>query len=100
MISAAPTLGIRWTIGDVSDRGFEALHLSIQGAWRLFGEQARYVVCVNTIDLNEARRKTGEVPDAVDWRATTPEDIPAFLREHLSQAMAEGVAWKLAPLRL
>src|SRR4051812_28383363 len=60
-------LGIRWTIGDVSDRGFHALRLSIQGAWRLFGADARYAVCVNTLPLEVVRARTGAVPAPVAW---------------------------------
>lgn len=37
-------VGVRWTIGDVSDEGFEALRLSVWGAFRLFGEDAVYAV--------------------------------------------------------
>jgi hypothetical protein len=38
-MSRAPgsTLGIRWTLGDVSAEGFDALRLSILGAHRIFG---------------------------------------------------------------
>jgi hypothetical protein len=42
-------LGVRWTVGDASPRGFEALRLSIWGAGRLFGTATTYVVCVNGI---------------------------------------------------
>ena len=90
-------LGIRWTIGDVSPRGFEALRLSIWGAWKVFGPDAAYVVCVNTVSCKEARARTGGAPDAVVWREAS--EPPAFLRAHLDHGMAEGVAWKFAPLR-
>jgi hypothetical protein len=89
--------GVRWTIGDVSPRGFEALRLSIHGAVRLFGQAARYVVYVNSMELSAARALTGPVPDAVEWREA-PREPPAVLREHLDAGMAEGVAWKFAPL--
>jgi hypothetical protein len=90
-------VGIRWTIGDVSPRGFEALRLSIWGAWKAFGPNAAYVVCVNTVSCDEARTRVGAVPDSIAWREAS--DAPAFLREHLDHGMAEGVAWKFAPLR-
>jgi hypothetical protein len=89
------SVGIRWTIGDVNGRGFEALRLSIWGAWRAFGPNAAYVVCVNTVSPEEMRARTGPVPGPVVWRPAS--DPPGFLREHLE--LAEGVAWKLAPLR-
>jgi hypothetical protein len=92
-------LGIRWTIGDVSRRGFESLRLSIWGAWGLFGADADYLVCVNTVSVDHARRLAGSVPDAVMWQAADSE-LPGWLRTRfLDDGMAEGVAWKLAPLR-
>src|SRR5690348_13130958 len=91
-------LGIRWTIGDVSPRGFEALRLSIHGALKAFGPKAEYVVYVNSVDLPEARRRTGQVPAKVQWREA-PREPPPVLREHLDAGMAEGVAWKFAPLQ-
>lgn len=92
-------VAIRWTVGDVSPFGFEALQLSILGAHALFGPAARYVVCVNTIDPEEAARRTGEVPEGVAWRDSTAE-VPGWLETSLDGGMAEGVAWKLAPVRL
>jgi hypothetical protein len=90
-------VGIRWTIGDVSPRGFEALRLSIWGAWNAFGPDAAYVVCVNTVSCEEARARVEAVPADVAWRQAG--DAPAFLSKHLDHGMAEGVAWKFAPLR-
>jgi hypothetical protein len=91
-------LGIRWTIGDVNPRGFTALRYSVWGAWRLFGASARYLIHVNTIGIDDARARTGELPRAVEWQAVRPR-IPACLVDHLDHGMAEGVAWKLIPLR-
>jgi hypothetical protein len=93
-------VGIRWTIGDVSPRGFEALRLSIWGAWRVFGSGAAYAVCVNQVRLAEAQRRCGTVPDQISWRAVEAADLPERLRPYLDSGMAEGVAWKLAPPRL
>ncbi len=92
-------LAIRWTIGTVSPRGFEALRFSIWGAWRLFGQAAAYVVCVNSMPLARARELTGTVPEAVLWRDSTHE-IPEFIRARLDGRLADGVGWKFAPLRL
>lgn len=91
-------IGIRWTIGDVSERGFEALRLSIWGASRVFGPEADYVVCVNTVPLAEARARTGPVPDAIRWQDNSHE-LPDLLRGVFGTGMAEGVGWKMAPLR-
>jgi hypothetical protein len=93
-----PRLGIRWTIGDVRVRGFRALQLSITGAYRLYGAGADYVVCVNTIDVDEARRLTGPVRAVVQWERA-PAEPCAWLCDALAPGMADGVAWKLAPLR-
>ena len=91
-------IGVRWTIGDASVRGYEALRLSIWGACNLFGPDAAYVVSVNHIAPEEARLRTGPVPAGVVWRPPGP--FPDFLLAFLDSGMAEGVAWKLAPLRL
>jgi hypothetical protein len=92
-------IGVRWTIGDVSDRGFEALRLSMWGAWRLFGPRAAYAVCVNTISVEQAKGRTGDVPEGIVWHDVTG-DVPAFLKGRLDEQMAEGVGWKLAPVRM
>lgn len=91
-------LGIRWTVGDVSAPGFEALRLSIWGAARAFGPQVGLSIVVNSLPVEEARRRTGLLPDGVTWLQATP--APAFLTPFLDGQMAEGVAWKLAPLRV
>lgn len=94
-----PRLTVRWTIGDVSEPGFEALRLSALGAWRMFGDAARYVACVNTISLRRARELAGEMPAALEWRDVTDE-FPEFLRSYFDSAKAEGVGWKFAPPRI
>ncbi|WP_207477095.1 hypothetical protein [Arenibaculum pallidiluteum] len=91
------SIGLRWTIGDVSPLGFEALRLSVWGAWRLFGDDAGYVVVVNSLPVASARTRAGPVPDCVRWMAAGA--LPDALRSHLGPGMAEGVAWKLAPPR-
>jgi len=98
MISAR-ACAVRWTIGDVSPSGFEALRLSIWGAWRVFGASSEYVVCVNGIPIDGARALTGDVPDPVVWRSTTGE-IPGFLLPYFDVSLADGTGWKFAPLRV
>ncbi len=98
-MSPPAPLGIRWTVGDVTGRGFEALRLSIWGAWKIFGPLARYAACVNTLPLGRAQERTGEVPAPVVWQESAGR-LPAFLAERMDRNMAEGVGWKLAPLRL
>ena len=93
-------VGVRWTIGHVNRRGFEALRFSIWGAWRIFGDAARYAVCVNRISPGMARELTGEVPPEVEWIGVDRREIPGALRRHLDANMAEGVGWKFAPIRL
>jgi hypothetical protein len=95
----APALGIRWTVGDVSARGFVALRLSIWGAWRVFGPEVRYAVCTNTVPPELARARVGGVPPEVQWIDATAR-LPPWLSRHLDEGLAQGVAWKLAPPRL
>jgi hypothetical protein len=98
-MTALPPVGIRWTLGNVSDRGYEALRLSVWGAHRIFGEAAVYAICSNNIVEAEARERVGRLPVDVSWRDAT-SDLPPFLAECFDRDLAEGVAWKLAPLRL
>lgn len=91
-------LGIRWTIGDVTDAGFSALRLSITGAHRVFGPAARLAVYVNTIGVAQARRRCGPLPAAVEWHDASAA-LPRWLLPHVDEGLAEGVAWKLAPLQ-
>jgi hypothetical protein len=93
-------VGIRWTIGDVSPAGFEALRLSVWGAWKLFGPHAAYAVCVNSVPLEEARRRAGELPPRVIWWRSTGRQLPEFIAARMAPGMAEGAGWKLSPLRL
>ena len=93
-----PDLTIRWTIGDVHPYGFESLRLSIGGARRLFGAAADLVVCVNSKELEAARRAAGTLPDGVRWMSAG--DFPPWLAAHLDPGLADGVAWKLSPVRI
>lgn len=92
-------LVIRWTIGNVSPYGFDALRLSIWGARKVFGDRARYIVCVNSIPIERARNLTGDVPESVIWHNNSHE-IPEFIGNHIDPGKAEGVGWKFAPIRI
>lgn len=91
---------VRWTVGDVSLLGYEALTLSIHAACTLFGPEAEYVVCVNSLPIDQARRRLGSIPSRVVFREVLPDDFPAWMRVFVDTGLAEGVAWKFAPLRL
>lgn len=93
-------LGIRWTMGDVSDHGFEALRCSIWGAYRLFGGQADYAVVVNSLRVEEVEARTRPLPARVTWVEANRSSLPAWLTPHLAPNLAEGAAWKFAPLRV
>ncbi|HEU4643130.1 MAG TPA: hypothetical protein VFS44_11810 [Gemmatimonadaceae bacterium] len=93
-------VGVRWTVGDVSPFGFEALRASMRGCRRVFGEDARYAVVVNSISPDEARRRVGEVPAHVEFLAASVDQIPPAFAARLDPGLAEGVAWKLAPPRV
>lgn len=92
-------LAVRWTIGDVSDPGFEALALSIRSARKLFGPESEYAVCVNSLSLSVAKDRLGAIARQVQW-IHAAQHVPGWLRDQLDENMAEGVAWKLAPVRL
>lgn len=98
-VDEARRIGIRWTVGDVSEHGFEALQLSIWGAWHAFGPKAAYAVCVNTVPVEAARERTGCVPDAIAWHEA-PRQASGELAAVLGENMAEGMGWKLAPLHV
>jgi len=98
-VSTPPAITVRWTIGNVSDEGFEALRLSVWGATKAFGLAATYVICINSMPLDGARERAGALPGAVEWLDVSNAMWPD-LRRHVSPDMAEGVAWKFAPLRL
>ncbi len=85
-------------MGDVSDAGFEALALSIEGARRIFPAGTRFCVYVNTLSVDQARRRAGPVAAEVQWREAT-HAVPDWLAPHLDEGFAEGVAWKLVPPR-
>lgn len=91
---------VRWTIGDVSDFGYETLAWSIAGAWQIFGDAAEYVVCVHSMPVERARERVGSVAPLVHWRESAAGEIPPFLRRRLDGAFAEGVGWKFAPLHI
>lgn len=91
---------IRWTVGNVHPSGFETLRLSIWAAHRLFGANASYVICLNTVHIDEARRRTGELPADVEWLPVARDDVAPFIRPYLDGRFAEGTGWKFAPLRL
>src|SRR4051812_7014128 len=94
---AVPKVGIRWTIGNVSEAGLEALRLSILGAWKIFGARASYVVCVNSFDAAVLRRFIGELPNAVEWIQVTGMN-PRFL-PFCDGSLSEGTSWKFSPVR-
>ncbi len=93
-------VGVRWTIGNATPRGFEALSLSVWGAWQIFGPAAEYAICVNNLSCAEAQRRTGSVPPGVQWIATGPERLPVFLRPYVGDNWSEGTSWKFAPLQV
>jgi hypothetical protein len=89
LMGAVPKVGVRWTIGDVSEPGFEALRPSICGAWQLFGPDAAYAVCSNSIPLEQARAWTGPLPEGVIWQDATDE-MPNLLKTHLDPGWPRG----------
>lgn len=99
----ADRLALRWTVGDVRERGYEMLWFSLVCAFRVFGPKAKYLVCVNTIPVDEARSRTGRLPPeieaAIAWRQVTKADLATQLLPYVDSGCIEGMGWKLAPLR-
>lgn len=89
-------IGIRWTIGDVNPNGFEALRLSVWGAWKIFGREAKYAIFVNSIPLSQARDRVGHLPEVVVWHAVA-DGTPPCLQGHVDASMSEGTSWKFKP---
>ncbi|NUP14178.1 MAG: hypothetical protein HOW73_49725 [Polyangiaceae bacterium] len=90
------SVAFRWNIGDVSLEGYEALRLSVWGAFNTFGPRASYVIGVGTIPVETARLRIGTLPRECRLHAESLA-LPAFLEGHLSGPLAERVMWKLAP---
>src|SRR5690606_31046463 len=92
-------LGLRWTIGDVSLEGFEALRLSVWGSYRAFGSDVARTICVNTVTVAAAQELTGQLPPGCTWIDTTGM-LPSALAPYLDRRRGEGAGWKWASLRV
>ena len=99
MIGLDAPLNLRWTIGDVSAAGWEALRLALHGARRLFGARPAYHVFVNSVAIDAARERAGPVPEEIRWHQA-PAEPPAALRPFLDAGMSEGTAWKFVPVQI
>ncbi len=73
-------LCVRWTIGDLLPYGIEALRLSVWGAFRCFGDGARYVIGVHDVAPARAQALVRGLPDAVAWQRVDPSQLPSWLR--------------------
>jgi hypothetical protein len=99
-MTAGRPVGIRWTIGDVTPEGFEALRLAVWGAWKVFGPEAAYTICVNSLPLEEVRERTGDLPEGIQWREASGK-LPDWVLPHVNREnMVEGKAWKFDPLQI
>jgi hypothetical protein len=93
-------LAIRWTVGDVSTRGFDALALSVESARAIFSSDTTFAISVNTVPVGDVQQRLGRLAESVLWHRSDGK-LPAWLTEKfLDSAYAEGVAWKFAPVRL
>jgi hypothetical protein len=93
------SLGVRWHIGERTSRTYLALRLSILGAWQAFGDSADYAVTVDTLDVAEAQRRVGTLTAPVRWHAVDGL-LPDMIQERFDPGLADGTAWKLAPVRV
>lgn len=100
--TAPQRIVVRWTIGDVSSRGFEALRLSVAGAYCVFGPAAKYVVFVNSVPVERVATCLRALPARI-WHAVAIHDasgmLPDWLAARFSDGLAGGMGWKLAPVR-
>jgi hypothetical protein len=92
-------VGVRWTVGDLSTRGWEAIRVSVHCAVRLFEPRTEYVICVNTVVLESAQERAGVIAECVRWLEVSSADVPSFLLPPRT-ATAQGVGWKLVPTRI
>lgn len=95
-----PRLVVRWTAGDVSPYGFEALSASVRAACARFGGEADYVICVNSVSGDEAKRRLDRLPANVIWRPMSKRHVSNWIRNFVDPALAEELAWKFAPVRI
>lgn len=95
-------VGLRWTIGDVWARGFEALRLSINGAHSVFGPRAAYAVYFNSVARQRVERCLAPLPAHVREVVRVHDAtglFPRTLAARFAGGLAGGMAWKLAPVR-
>lgn len=95
-----PALGVRWTIGDLEPDTLAALDRSMRGARAAFGRAARLAVCVHGVVAAEARERLGSGVGASAAWLQVDHDLPVFVRRRVDTAMAGGLAWRFAPLRV
>jgi hypothetical protein len=65
----------------------------------VFGPGAGYTIVVNSMEVDDARERVGEVPNAVRWMAASGR-MPGWLAPHVDEGLAEGKAWKFDPLQI
>lgn len=67
-------------------------------AWAAFAGSARMAVSVHSVPVACVRERVGFRAQAT-W-LQVDRDLPVFVRRHVETTMAEGFAWRFAPLRV
>jgi hypothetical protein len=84
---------IRWTVGSVSDCGFDCLIKSVELMKGILGCTCEYAICYNNLTKNQmdSLPKVDIVIDAESY---------SFLYDTLKPETRYGTAWKLYPARI
>lgn len=89
----AKSLALRWTVADGSLEEFEALRLSVWGAFRAFGPDAKYVVSVDGIPVATAKLRAGHMPRQCEFVALSSDLRPML-------PSGSGEEWRVVSDRL
>ena len=92
-------LGVRWILGDVSPRGFVALGLSIWGAWKLFGPEARLRGLRNTVPIGQSTREGRGPARGRDWIDAAGVGAGVVRAVGLMVVWRRGLVGSLLPLQ-
>lgn len=81
---------VRWTVGPVSQQGFDCLKLSVKKLQKIIGKKALYVICHNNLTTSEIEKlpKVDCLIDQKEYAGTCPPP------NHFNPG------WKLYPPRL
>jgi hypothetical protein len=91
---------VRWTVGDANPKTIEALERSIRSVHLAFGGAACAAVCVHSVAIEAVRERVRLTRKAMVSWLQIDHDVPVFVRRRVDLSMADGLAWRFAPLRV